>query len=410
MTTKIYRGQMERAPASLWLESPDAIPAALPDLLAEHRHVLLAGGPAQEPDKAAGVSPLLLDRIARAQIADLILIEADGSRRMPLKAPAAHEPVIPTSATHVVPVAGMDAAGRPLTPEYVHRPELVAAITGAAPGSQVTPQVIAHVLAHPRGGLQGVPAGALVVPVLNKVEGVSALETAREIASLLLAEPRIAFALAARATGPGPVIEAWGRVGAVVLAAGQGRRFGGAKQLMPWPEAGGPPLVVHVARQALACSNVSSTVVTHGAAAGDIAAALADLPVRMAHVEDWEAGQSRSVQVGLRALRDVVPHLQGALFLLADQPGVSPALLDALVQLHRETLAPVVAPRHAGRRGNPVLFDAATFPEFERLSGDIGARPILQAHAAEIAWLDWPSPEVLQDIDTREDYEGRVGG
>jgi molybdenum cofactor cytidylyltransferase len=80
-----------------------------------------------------------------------------------------------------------------------------------------------------------------------------------------------------------------------------------------------------------------------------------------------------------------------------------------LIQRHRETLAPVVAPRHAGQRGNPVLFDRATFGEFAGLTGDIGARPIIQAHAAEAAWVDWATPEILQDIDTGADYRPPTG-
>jgi molybdenum cofactor cytidylyltransferase len=93
------------------------------------------------------------------------------------------------------------------------------------------------------------------------------------------------------------------------------------------------------------------------------------------------------------------------LFLLADQPGVSPELLSALIRRHRETLAPVVAPRYQGQRGNPVLFDRATFTEFAGLQGDIGARPIIQTHWDEIAWVEWPTLEILQDIDTAADYQ-----
>jgi len=75
-----------------------------------------------------------------------------------------------------------------------------------------------------------------------------------------------------------------------------------------------------------------------------------------------------------------------------------------LIQRHRETLAPIVAPRYGGQRGNPILFDRVTFGEFAHLHGDIGARPIVQAHLDEITWVDWPTPEVIQDIDTIDDY------
>jgi len=109
------------------------------------------------------------------------------------------------------------------------------------------------------------------------------------------------------------------------------------------------------------------------------------------------------------ALLAAEPRLGAAIFMMADQPGVTPALLSALIQRHRETLAPVVAPRYAGRRGAPVLFDRAVFAEFAGLRGDVGGRPIIAAHTDEVAWLDWPTPEVIQDIDTPEDYRRAAG-
>jgi molybdenum cofactor cytidylyltransferase len=63
-----------------------------------------------------------------------------------------------------------------------------------------------------------------------------------------------------------------------------------------------------------------------------------------------------------------------------------------------------VAPRFNGQRGNPVLFDRGVFDEFEALRGDVGARPIIEAYANQIAWLDWPTPEITQDIDRPADY------
>ncbi len=112
-----------------------------------------------------------------------------------------------------------------------------------------------------------------------------------------------------------------------------------------------------------------------------------------------------SVRAGLNAaVAKAGRKLSAALFLLADQPGVTPGLLAALVERHRQTVAPIVAPRYGGRRGNPVLFDRRTFPEFEGLEGDEGARSIIKAHESEIAWVDWPTDEILKDIDTPEDY------
>ncbi len=453
MTTKIFVSQMDRAPARLILEGAGALLAQLPALLADHGHVLIAGGTIVEQDKVEGVPPALLDRVAAHPAVDAVIVEADGSRRLPFKAPADHEPVIPASATILAPLVGLDVLGQPLDDAHVHRPGLVVALTGAALGDPVTPELIAAVLAHPDGGAKGLPPGCRLVPILNKVTD-ARLPAARQIARLLLAHPQVDSVLIAAVAESDPVREVWGRVGAVVLAAGEARRFGALKQVLPWQ---GVPLVAHVAAQALACPDLARVAVTVGAEAARVTAALEKLSIALTKegdlstkthedtlretlrdpscafvdapsfvpalqivpVPDWAAGQSRSVQAGLEAFTSAPPPLctpaplqerraeiSAALFLLADQPGVTPELLAALIQRHRETLASVVAPRHAGQRGNPVLFDRATFPEFAALRGDIGARPVIQAHADEIAWVDWPTPEILQDIDTPEAYRG----
>ena len=403
MTTRIFVGQMQRAPARLVTEDEATLLAELPAALSAHRHVIVAGEVIVEQDKVQGVSSALLDRIAAQPVVDAVIVEADGSRRLPFKAPAAHEPVIPTSATVVVPIVGLDVLGQPLDAEHVHRPEIVAELTGAALGDPVTPDMIAAVLAHPRGGAKGVPPNARLIPFLNKAEDEATLAAAREIARPLLKQARIDSVLIGSAQEDDPVREVWGRTGAVVLAAGEAKRFGALKQVLPWR---GVPLVAYVADQALLCRDIDRVAVTIGAGGDQVQAALAGRNVSIIPVPDWQHGQSRSVKAGLEALasRSPLAAPRGAvLFLLADQPGVSPALLSALIQCHRETLAPIVAPRFNGQRGNPVLFDRATFPEFAQLDGDIGARPIIQAHRDTIAWVDWPTPEILQDIDIPAD-------
>jgi molybdenum cofactor cytidylyltransferase len=403
MTTRIFVGQMDRAPARLVTEDEDALLASLPRALETHRHVIVAGEVIVEQDKVQGVPPALLDRITLVPEVDAMIIEADGSRRLPFKAPASHEPVIPTSATVIVPIVGLDVLGQPLDTEHVHRPQIVAELTGATIGDLITPAMIAAVLAHPQGGAKDVPPNARLIPFLNKVEDEATLAAAREIARLLLQQPRIDSVRIGAAQRDDPVREVWGRCGAVVLAAGEAKRFGALKQMLPWR---GIPLVAHVADQALRCLDVDRVAVTVGAEAEQVSAALAGHNVSVVPVAGWSEGQSRSVKAGLQAL---VPR-SAVLFLLADQPGVSPELLTALIQRHRETLAPVVAPRHAGQRGNPVLFDQATFAEFDQLEGDIGARPIIQAHRDQIAWVDWPTPEILEDIDVASDYKSSAQG
>ena len=93
-------------------------------LLAQHGSCLVVGQ--VQGDKAHGVPPELPGQLLARPDVDFVLIEADGSRMRPIKAPAEHEPVIPPGATLVVPVMGIDALDLPLA-EAAHRPESVAA-------------------------------------------------------------------------------------------------------------------------------------------------------------------------------------------------------------------------------------------------------------------------------------------
>jgi probable selenium-dependent hydroxylase accessory protein YqeC len=131
------------------------------------------------------VEPGWIDALHHERPDLTVVIEADGSAMRPFKAPGDHEPVVPRSASLVVCVAGVDAAGRPLDETHVHRPERVAALTGATVGGIVTPELIAAVLCHPEGGRKGVPAGARWVALLNKADTPARRRVAELVAGAL---------------------------------------------------------------------------------------------------------------------------------------------------------------------------------------------------------------------------------
>ena len=97
-----------------------------------------------------------------------------------------------------------------------------------------------------------------------------------------------------------------------------------------------------------------------------------------------------------------------AIFLLADQPQTTPAVLRALIEEHARTLAPIVAPLVQGQRTNPVLFDCLTFPNLIALSGDIGGRAIFSKFPVD--YLTWHDEGLLSDVDTPEEYRKLVNG
>lgn len=123
--------------------------AVLSDLLVTNR-VMTVGMPAEE--HKFGPSPLL-ERLP--QLADRVIIEADGTKGLPLKVPNEHEPVIPPFADAVVAVAGLSALGQPLG-RVCHRPELAALRFGLSPEETVTPEIIARLLSSPLAQRKGV--------------------------------------------------------------------------------------------------------------------------------------------------------------------------------------------------------------------------------------------------------------
>ncbi|MFI5326408.1 MAG: selenium cofactor biosynthesis protein YqeC, partial [Candidatus Rokuibacteriota bacterium] len=174
-------------------------------------HVLVIGPTEPGSGKAEGISLDLFHRL-RAWFPEACLLnEADGSRMRPFKAPADYEPVIPPETTLVVPVVGADVFGTPLDALHVHRPELVSALSGAPMGARVTPAIVARVLAHPEGGRKGVPAGARVIVLINKVDALPDRAPARETAECLLREPAIHSVVLASVRAEEPVLEVCAR-------------------------------------------------------------------------------------------------------------------------------------------------------------------------------------------------------
>jgi len=190
-------------------------------------------------------------------------------------------------------------------------------------------------------------------------------------------------------------------VAALILAAGASERYGQTKTLLDWH---GEPLIAHVARAVLA-SPARPVVVVLGAHADEIRQTLHDLPVQIVVNRNWREGMSESVRVGLAA---VPVEACAALFVMGDQPGITPDLLTSLIAHFRKTGAPIVEPRFRDRPGTPALFAREMFPELMQLTGDRGGRPLIHKYADRVAVVQVSDPATLKDIDTPQDYREQM--
>jgi molybdenum cofactor cytidylyltransferase len=186
------------------------------------------------------------------------------------------------------------------------------------------------------------------------------------------------------------------RVVAVVLAAGGSRRLGEPKQLL---RLAGQPLVRRAALAALG-SRAEHVVVVTGARAERVEEALAGLAVECVRCPDWERGLAASLRVGVSAALARDPSAS-VLLLLADQPAVTPGLLDALAQGHAAG-AEIAACEYGGELGVPALFAARFARELLALEGDRGARALLRREGARVARVPFAEGEL--DVDTPEDW------
>jgi molybdenum cofactor cytidylyltransferase len=188
------------------------------------------------------------------------------------------------------------------------------------------------------------------------------------------------------------------RFGAIILAAGPSSRMGTPKQLLCVE---GRPLVVRAAEAALA-SGAWPVVVVLGAHAEKIRPVLARLPVLIAENAAWPEGMAAAIRTGITTLQQFSRALQAALVALCDQPAFSADTVAQLVAAQRTTGRSIVAARYADRQGAPAIFLREHFPTLISLTGEEGARALLNGDPSKVAAVDLPA--LALDLDTPDDY------
>src|ERR671916_201942 len=163
-TTKMLLSEAEKIGPLVTAETDGDLRAKTERALAGAPGVVVGG--MLSKNRVGGLEPERISDLV--PLADVVLIEADGSRRRPIKGTAEHEPAIPEDTTLVVAVGNVHALGTPVDEEHVHRPEVFSDLTGIGPGQSITAGAFARALA--RGSLARVPEGARVAALITGVE------------------------------------------------------------------------------------------------------------------------------------------------------------------------------------------------------------------------------------------------
>lgn len=186
-------------------------------------------------------------------------------------------------------------------------------------------------------------------------------------------------------------------ISAIVLAAGMSQRMGSPKQLLRMGQTTLLERTLSNVRQA----NVDEIILVLGFAADEIQRTISTNGLVTVINPGYKQGMGTSLSAGLAAVN---AQAEGAFIVLADQPFVSPATLDRMIEYHKRYRPQIVIPTYKGFRGNPVLLDRAVFAEVMNLRGDIGCRAIFGSHTEGIHKLEVDDAGILLDVDTLQDF------
>lgn len=185
----------------------------------------------------------------------------------------------------------------------------------------------------------------------------------------------------------------------LIVAAGRSARLGRPKQLLSLE---GELLLQHSVRVAKEAS-LGPVVLVLGAHADEVQAGIDSNGVDVVKNSEWSEGMAASIRAGIGHVQTAYPHVQAVILMVCDQPLVSANLLLELHEAHQRTGKPIITCSYADTFGPPTLFHQTMFIELLQLTGDVGARSILKAHADNVEAIAFPEGAV--DVDTDADYQ-----
>ncbi|MBS7623707.1 molybdenum cofactor cytidylyltransferase [Candidatus Bathyarchaeota archaeon] len=187
-------------------------------------------------------------------------------------------------------------------------------------------------------------------------------------------------------------------ISAILLAAGESSRMGRTKQILKFRES---TILQETVRNLLG-SKIDELIVVLGHDADKLRRLLSlESRARLVLNQEYRKGIGSSIRCGVQSAD---PNTEAFLIALADQPLIRTEIIDLLIERYRVTHAGIVAPVYRSIKGHPVIISRKYRNELLKLSGDRGARDLLERHRDDTVNVEVDSPEILQDVDREEDY------
>ena len=202
------------------------------------------------------------------------------------------------------------------------------------------------------------------------------------------------------------MVETVTQIAAVIAAAGQSRRMGRPKQLLPW----GDVTVIAAVVDNLHAAGAVPVVCVIGHRSAELREALRDAPAVLVYNEEYQAREMiASYQTGVRWLQNEETRYAGTLIALSDQPQIPATIIEQVLAAAARQPDHIVIPSHEMRRGHPVYLPAALWDELLTLTPAQTLRDLIRRHEARIAYVVVESDAILRDLDTPEEYAALRG-
>ncbi len=187
-------------------------------------------------------------------------------------------------------------------------------------------------------------------------------------------------------------------ISAILLAAGQSKRMGRPKMLLPW----GNTTVLGKVIETIRNAGIDDILVVTGGAKNEVEKLVASYELQTAHNQNYANNEMlASIQLGLQAQK---PEAQATLICLGDQPQVEERCVRIVCEMFLANKSSIVVPSYQMRRGHPWLIARDLWEEVLQMRAPESMRAFLNNHGKDIFYIEYDSPSILQDLDTPKDY------